>query len=64
MEKHRLILSTISSLLYGDKVNNYKSVHHSSPTRENRKHTDNFQNKSESSVFTAECPGIFSFWPN
>ena len=49
MEKHTLILWTISSC--GVNVNYYKSVHHPFPTCENRKHPGNFQNKSVSSAF-------------
>ena len=30
----------------------YKSVHHPIPTRENREHPGNFQNKSVSSAFS------------
>ena len=32
-------------------LNNYKSVHQPIPTRENREHPGNFQNKSASSAF-------------
>ena len=49
MEKNRYILWTIS-YMWGN-VNYYKSVHHPIPTRENRKHPRNFQNKSASSAF-------------
>ena len=38
-------------LTCGVNVNYYKSVHHLIPTRENREHPDNFQNKSVSSAF-------------
>ena len=52
MEKHRLILCYELSLTCGVNVNYYKSVHHPIiPTRENRKHPGNFQNKSVSSDF-------------
>ena len=34
-----------------DNVNYYKRVHHPIPTRENRKHPGNFQNKLVSSAF-------------
>ena len=39
------------SLTCGVNVNYYKSVHHPIPTRENREHPGNFQNKSVSSAF-------------
>ena len=42
MEMHRLMPSLIS---WGY-VNYYKSAHHPIPTRENREHPGNFQNKS------------------
>ena len=35
----------------GGDVNYYKSVHHTSPTRGNRAHAGNSQNKSVSSPF-------------
>ena len=35
----------------GCNVNYYKSVHHPIPTRENREHLGNFQNKSVNSAF-------------
>ena len=44
-------LSYELSLTCGVNVNYYKSVHHLIPTRENRKHPSNFQNKSVSSAF-------------
>ena len=44
-------LSYQISLTCGVNVNYYKSVDHSIPTCENRKHPDNFQNKSGSSAF-------------
>ena len=36
----------------GVNVNYYKSFHHFIPTRENREHPGNFQNKSVSSAFS------------
>ena len=47
MEKHRLLPQ---SLTCGGNVNCYKSVHQPIPTRENREHLVNFQNKSVSSA--------------
>ena len=44
-------LSYELSLTCGSNVNNHKSVHHPIPTRENREHSGNFQNKSVSSAF-------------
>ena len=44
-------LSSRFSLTCGSKVNYYKSLHHSIPTRGNREHPGNFQNKSVSSPF-------------
>ena len=55
MEKHRLMLQTISCMgrVVGrvDNVNYYKSVHHVIPTCGNKEHPGNFQNKSVSSPF-------------
>ena len=39
------------SLTCGCNLNDYKSVHHAIPTRENREHPGNFQNKLVSSAF-------------
>ena len=39
-------LSSKLFLTYGDNVNYYKSIHHPIPTRENRKHPGDFENKS------------------
>ena len=39
------------SLTCGVNVNYYKSVHYPFPTREDREHPGNFQNKSVSSAF-------------
>ena len=39
------------SLTCGVNVNYYKSVHYPIPTRENREHPGNLQNKSVSSAF-------------
>ena len=50
VEKHRIISDL--SLTCGGNVNYYKSVHHPIPTRENREHPGNFQNKSVSSAFS------------
>ena len=36
----------MNHLTCGDNVSYYKSVHHPIPTRENRKHSDNFQSVS------------------
>ena len=44
-------LSYELSLTCGVNVNYYKSVHQPIPTRENREHPGNFQNKSVSSAF-------------
>ena len=49
MEKHRLIHEL--SLTCGGNVNYYKGVYQPIPTRENREHPGNFQNKSVSSAF-------------
>ena len=38
-------------LTCGGNVNHYKSVHQPIPTRENREHPGNFQNKSVNSAF-------------
>ena len=45
MEKRRLILTSRGN------VNYYNSVHQPIPTRENREHPGNSQNKSVSSAF-------------
>ena len=44
-------LSCELSATYWDYVKYYKSVHHPIPTRENKEHSGNFQNKSVSSAF-------------
>ena len=44
-------LSYELSLTCGGNFDCYKSVHHPIPTRENRAHPGNFQNKSVSSSF-------------
>ena len=49
--KKSIDLSYKLSLTCGGNVNHYKSVHHPIPTRENREHPGNFQNKSVSSPF-------------
>ena len=51
LEWKSIDLSYELSLTCGGNVNYYKSVHHPIPTRENREHPDNFQNKSVSSAF-------------
>ena len=51
MEWKSIDLSYELSLTCGGNVNHYKSVHHPIPTRENRKHPGNFQNKSARSAF-------------
>ena len=43
----------------GGNVNCYKSVHHRIPTRENREHPGNFQNKSVSLLSVAFCHFTF-----
>ena len=45
-------LSYELSLTCGVNVNYYKNVHHPIPTRENREHLGNFQNKSVSFAFS------------
>ena len=51
LEWKSIDLSYELSLTCGSNVNYYKSVHHPFPTRENREHPSNFQNKSVSSAF-------------
>ena len=51
LEWKNIDLSYELSLTCGGNVNYYKSVHHPIPTRENREHPGNFQNKSVSSAF-------------
>ena len=51
LEWKSIDLSYELSLTCGGNVNYYKSVHHPIPTRENREHPGNFQNKSVSSAF-------------
>ena len=51
LEWKSIDLSYELSLTCGGNVNYYKSVHHPIPTRENRKHHGNCQNKSVSSAF-------------
>ena len=50
-EWKKIDLSHELSLTCGANVNYYKSLDHSIPTRENREHPVNFQNKSVSSAF-------------
>ena len=59
-EKHRRILSYTGE---GNR-NYYKSVHHLTPTRKNRDHPGNLQNKSVSSLLSVKCSGIFSSYPD
>ena len=47
-----LNLSSKLSRTCGGNVNYYKGVHDPIPTRENREHNSNFQNKSVSSLFS------------
>ena len=51
-------LSSKLSLTCGGKVNYYKSVHHTVPTRGNMEQPGNFQNKSVSSPFN--CVQVYS----
>ena len=51
LEWEGIDLSYELSLTCGHNVNYYKSVHHPIPTRENKEHPSNFQNKSVSSAF-------------
>ena len=51
LERKSIDFSYELSLPRGSNINYYKSVHHSIPTRENREHPGNFQNKSVSSAF-------------
>ena len=65
MKKHRLELYLTSYELYlscRGNVNHYKSVHQPIPTRENREHPGNFQNKSVSSAFNWVLPFYFLKW--
>ena len=55
LEWKSIDLSYELSLTCGVNVNYYKSVHHPIPTRENRKHPGNFQNKSVNSAFNWVC---------
>ena len=51
LERKSIGLSYELSLTCARNVNYYKGVHHHIPTRVNRKHPGNFQNKSGTSVF-------------
>ena len=51
LEWKSIYLSYKLSLTCGSNANYYKSVHHPVPTRENREHHGNFQNKLVSSPF-------------
>ena len=59
LERKSIDLSYKLSLTCRDNVNYYKSVHHLIPTRENKEHRGNFQNKSVSSAF--KCKSTFNF---
>ena len=59
LERKSIDLSYKLSLTCRDNVNYYKSVHHLIPTRENKEHLGNFQNKSVSSAF--KCKSRFNF---
>ena len=52
LEWKSIDLSHELSLTCGGNTNYYKSVHQPIPTRENREHADNFQNKSVFSAFS------------
>ena len=52
LEWKSIDLSHELSLTCGGNTNYYKSVHQPIPTRENREHPDNFQNKSVFSAFS------------
>ena len=56
LEWKSIDLSHELSLTCGGNVNYYKSVHQPIPTRENREHPGNFQNKSVSSAFNRVLP--------
>ena len=51
LEWKSIDLSYELSLTCGGNVNYYKSVHYPIPTRENREHLGNFENKSVSPAF-------------
>ena len=51
LEWKSIDLSYELSLTCGGNVNYYKSIHHPIPTRENKEHPGDFQNKSVSSAF-------------
>ena len=51
LEWKSIELSSKLTFTCGSNVNYYKSVHHPIPTRGNREHPGNFQNKSVSSLF-------------
>ena len=52
LEWKSIDLSHELSLTCGGNTNYYKSVHQPIPTRKNREHADNFQNKSVFSAFS------------
>ena len=62
LEWKSIDLSHELSLTCGGNVNYYKSVHQPIPTRENREHPGNFQNKSVSSAFNWVLPFYFLKW--
>ena len=51
LEWKNMDLSPKLSFTHGGNVNYYKSVHNPIPSRGNREHPNNFQNKSVSSPF-------------
>ena len=62
LERKSIDLQLIPSLTCGGNVNYYKSVHQPIPTRENKEHPGNFQNKSVSSTFNWVLPFYFLKW--
>ena len=62
LEWKSIDLSHELSLTCGGNVNYYKSVHQPIPTRENREHPGNIQNKSVSSAFNWVLSFYFLKW--
>ena len=62
LEWKSIDLSHELSLTCGGNVNYYKSVHQPIPTRENKEHPSNFQNKSISSACNWVLPLFFLKW--
>ena len=62
LEWKSIDLSHELSLTCGGNVNYCKSVHQPIPTRENKEHPGNFQNKSVSSTFNWVLPFYFLKW--